>query len=86
MSPRAAARIESVVNSRGETIEVGFIVTVVDEQDFYGTGEVKEIHGALGRPHFARVAWESGYDWSYLHVDELTNINVAALDRGLNES
>jgi hypothetical protein len=80
-----AATIQSVVNTRGETIEVGFIVTVIEEEHHYGTGTVETIQGALGRPHFAKVSWEdSEIDWSYLHVDELTNVNVAARDRGLS--
>lgn len=89
MSARAATSIHSVTNSRGETIEVGYIVTVLEEEHFYGTGQVTEIKGALGRPHFARVLWESPesvYEWSFLHVDELTNINLAARDRSLHGS
>lgn len=88
MTSRAAARIHSVVNTRGEKIEVGYIVTVLEEEHVYGTGEVTEIQGGVGRPHFARVVWENpapgGYEWSYLHVDELTNINLNRRDRTLN--
>src|SRR5688500_16682422 len=75
MSARASNSIHSVVNARGEKIEVGFIVTVIEEEHVYGTGEIKAIRGEPGRPHFARVLWEDpapgGYEWSYLHVDEL---------------
>jgi hypothetical protein len=87
MSARAATSSHSVTNTRGETIEVGFVVTVLEEEHVYGTGEVTEIRGALGRPHFAKVSWEdSEVEWSFLHVDELTNINLAARDRAINGS
>jgi NADH dehydrogenase FAD-containing subunit len=87
MSARVVnGNIYSVTNCRGETIEVGYIVTVIEEEHIYGTGEVKEIRSDVGRPHFAMVAWEDGDTlWSYLHVDELTNINLAARDSTLND-
>lgn len=77
--------IRSIVNKRGETIEVGFIVTVVEQEWRYGTGEVMAIRGRLGGPHFALVLWEDPRPGEartgWFGCDELTNINLAARDR-----
>jgi hypothetical protein len=83
MSSRGASAIKSVQNSRNEKIEVGFIVTVIEEEHVYGTGEVRKIVGRLGGIHFAAVEWEDGRDREWLLVDELTNINLNQRDRTL---
>ena len=83
-----AARASSVVtqalsNSRGETIEVGFIVTVVDGEHLYGTGHVERIEGKLSQPWFAKVRWDDGQGYDWLEVDELTNVNVSVRETTL---
>ena len=50
--------IRCVNNSRGEKIEVGFVVTVMDMEHVYGTGEVIRLRGTAGQPWFALVRWE----------------------------
>ncbi len=84
MSARAVGGvIKAVQNCRDETIEVGFIVTVIEEEHVYGTGQVRRIIGEAGGIHFAAVEWEDGRDREWLLVDELTNINLNQRDRTL---
>jgi hypothetical protein len=75
--------IRSVQNTRDECIEIGYVVTVHGEEHVYGTGEVLQIVGKVGAPHFARVLWEQSGVWDWLKVDELTNINLNQRDRTL---
>jgi hypothetical protein len=84
MSARAVEGIiKSVQNRRNETIEVGFIITVIEQEHVYGTGQVRKIVGEAGGIHFAAVEWEDGRDREWLTVDELTNINLNQRDRTL---
>jgi hypothetical protein len=84
MTTRAVGGIiQAVTNTRGETIEAGFIVTVVEAEHHYGTGEVKGFAGKAGGVHFAAVEWDSGRGTDWLLVDELTNINLNRRDRTL---
>ncbi len=88
MSSLGGATIQAVENVRSEKIEVGYVVTVLEEEHVYGTGEVLQIVGRAGeagkgRIHFARVLWENASGWEWLNVDELTNINLSARDRTL---
>jgi hypothetical protein len=81
MASRGASIIKAVRNSRQETIEVGYIVTVLEEEHVYGTGEILQIVGQVGGIHFARVLWEQGGHCDWLNVDELTNVNLNQRDR-----
>jgi hypothetical protein len=84
MSARAVnGIIKAVQNRRNETIEVGFIITVIEEEHVYGTGQVRKIVGEAGGIHFAAVEWEDGRDREWLLVDELTNINLNQRDHTL---
>jgi hypothetical protein len=84
MSARAVnGIIKAVQNRRNETIEVGFIITVIEQEHVYGTGQVRKIVGEAGGIHFAAVEWEDGRDREWLLVDELTNINLNQRDRTL---
>jgi hypothetical protein len=84
MSARAVEGIiKSVQNRRNETIEVGFIITVIEQEHVYGTGQVRKIVGEAGGIHFAAVEWEDGRDREWLLVDELTNINLNQRDHTL---
>jgi hypothetical protein len=84
MSARAVnGIIKAVQNRRNETIEVGFIITVIEQEHVYGTGQVRKIVGEAGGIHFAAVEWEDGRDREWLLVDELTNINLNQRDHTL---
>jgi hypothetical protein len=85
MGARASSVSTRVVrNGRGETIEVGFVVTVIDGEHIYGTGHVERIEGQMAAPWFAKVVWDDGQGYDWLEVDELTNVNVGIRERTLN--
>jgi hypothetical protein len=85
VSARAAAvSTRAIRNGRGETIEVGFVVTVIDGEHIYGTGHVEHIAGKLREPWFAKVVWDDGQGYDWLEIDELTNVNVAQRERTLH--
>jgi hypothetical protein len=84
VSARAAAvSTRAIRNGRGETIEVGFVVTVIDGEHIYGTGHVEQIAGVMTEPWFAKVVWDDGQGYDWLEVDELTNVNVGIRERTL---
>ena len=86
MSARASTvSTRSIRNSRDETIQIDFIVTVVDGEHLYGTGVVGAIEGKMGQPFFAKVVWDDGQGYDWLEVDELTNVNVAVREKGLTD-
>jgi hypothetical protein len=86
MSARAAAvTTRAIRNGRNETIEVGFVVTVIDGEHIYGTGHIEQIAGKLREPWFAKVVWDDGQGFDWLEVDELTNVNVAVRERTLHD-
>lgn len=85
MSARASTvATRAIRNGRGETIEVGYVVTVMDGEHIYGTGTVDAIAGRMAEPWFAKVRWDDGQGYDWLEVDELTNVNVAARERSLS--
>jgi hypothetical protein len=86
MSARASTvTTRAVRNGRNETIEVGFVVTVIDGEHIYGTGHVERLEGRMGvEPWFAKVRWDDGQGYDWLEADELTNVNVAVRERTLS--
>jgi hypothetical protein len=86
MSARASTvTTRAVRNGRNETIEVGFVVTVIDGEHIYGTGHVERLEGRMSEaPWFAKVRWDDGQGYDWLEVDELTNVNVAVRERTLS--
>ena len=77
--------IQSVRNVRDETIERDHIVTVLEREHEFGTGNVEEIVSGAGR-HWALVRWDNGSGVDYCNVNELTNVNVAVRERTLEGS
>jgi hypothetical protein len=76
-------RIHSVVNARGETISLDFVVTIFGEEHVWGSGVVQEIRGEVSGPHFARVLKDDGAGEEWINVDELSNINLRVRDQTL---
>lgn len=85
MSARAATVTTTAIrNGRGETIQVDYIVTVLDGEHIYGTGVVERLEGRAGTPSwFAKVRWDDGQGYDWLEIDELTNVNVSVRERTL---